>query len=258
MTIRILVADDEPLARDELIYLLKKIKDVEIVGEAGNGEEALQKIKESSPDAVFLDIQMPRMDGLTVAGELIKEKNPPMIIFATAFDRHAIKAFEVNAVDYVLKPFEEERVNMTISRIRNGLNRIDPESITRMLTEVLREGAFPPKPRISKIAVQEEDRLFFLDPDDIVYITREGRDVFVQTREHRFASKYSLHVLEEKLKEYPFYRTHRAYLVNLNHVEQMVPWFNGSYTLIMKDNNRSKVPVSRLFVKPLKEVLGII
>lgn len=258
MTIKIIVADDEALARNELIYLLEKSQDIEVIGEAATGEEALKLIKQRDPDAVFLDIQMPKLDGLEVALELTRGDKCPIIVFATAYDRHAIKAFEINAIDYLLKPFEEERVKLTIERIREGISRSKEYNLSKTISDLIQKEIGKPKSRVNKIAVQEEDRVFFLDPDEIVYIYREGRDVFIITDKHKYTSKYSLQSLEDKLKDYHFLRTHRAYLVNINRIEQMVPWFNGAFTLIMKDQNHSEVPVSRMFLKELKDTLGFI
>ncbi|KUO65937.1 MAG: hypothetical protein APF84_01370 [Gracilibacter sp. BRH_c7a] len=255
--IRILVADDEPLARDELIYLLHKTGKVETIAEASNGEEALARIRQTHPDAVFLDIDMPKMDGLAVARNLLQEEEPPIIVFATAYDSHAVKAFELNAIDYVLKPFEEERINVTVARIIKGINNMSTEKLTKVISDVLREEN-PQKPKLSKIAVEKEDSLVLLDPEDIIYLYREGREVYVKTRDQVYSSKHSLQAMEEKMARYDYYRTHRAYLVNLTHIEELVPWFNGAYTIIMKDNERSRIPVSRFYAKELKEIFGII
>ena len=268
--ISVVIADDEPLARDELTYLLNQCEDIEIVGEATHGTEALEKIIELKPDVAFLDIHMPNLDGLTVARKLLQEDQSLMIVFATAYDQHAIQAFEVNAVDYLLKPFDEERVLKTVERIRHRVRNLKSDSQNEMLNNSLREllkemagesvstaaGQFQ-APNISKLAVQAEESVVLIDPKEILYVYRETRDVFIKTSNKVYSTKYTLQTLEEKLANYPFFRTHRSYLVNLSFVQELVPWFNGAYTLILNDEKRSKVPVSRAYVKALKYVIEI-
>lgn len=256
--ISVFIADDEALARDELSYLLKQYEDIDIVGEAAQGLEALEKIEALKPDVAFLDIHMPNLDGLTVAQKLIEQDPNLMIVFATAYDQHAIQAFEVNAVDYLLKPFDEERVLKTVERIRQRLE--NPKSVFQngdlnaTLLELLKSSR---SPEISKLAVQNEESIILINPHDILYIYRENRDVFIQTPNEVYTTKYTLQALEEKLASYPFFRVHRSYLVNLKYVQKLVPWFNGAYTLILSDVKHTEVPVSRAYIKALKEALGI-
>lgn len=259
MTIKILVADDEPLARDELIYLLEKIGGIEIVGQASTGEDTLYKAKQTRPDTIFLDIQIPQMNGLEVAKRICGWPDPPMIVFATAYDEHAIEAFEVNAIDYVLKPFEEDRLLMTIERIksRSSAGTLSKPELNNFLTEILKEGSSLTRHKVNKIVVEEGDAFIFLNPEEIIYIARDGRDVLIKTNSREYESKYSLQVLELKLSHYGFLRTHRAFIVNLNYVDQLVPWFNGAFTLMMKDDKKSKIPVSRSYIKSLRDVLGM-
>lgn len=268
--ISVVIADDEPLARDELTYLLKQCEDIEIVGEATQGTEALEKILALKPDVVFLDIHMPKLDGLAVARKLLEEDQDLIIVFATAYDKHAIQAFEVNAIDYLLKPFDEERILKTVERVRqrvrNPKNDVPNESVNNSLMELLKKmagGSLPMTvsqvhaPKISKLAVQGEESVVLIDPKDILYAYRETRDVFIKTSKKVYSTKYTLQTLEEKLASYPFFRSHRSYLVNLNFVQELAPWFNGAYTLILNDEKRSQVPVSRAYVKALKDVLEI-
>ncbi|HBW37783.1 LytTR family DNA-binding domain-containing protein [Desulfosporosinus sp. BICA1-9] len=268
--ISVVIADDEPLARDELIYLLKQCEDIEIVGEATQGTEALEIILALKPDVAFLDIQMPNLDGLTVARKLLEEDQTLMIVFATAYDKHAIQAFEVNAVDYLLKPFDEERVLKTVERIRqrvkNLKNDAPNEMLNNSLMELLKKMAGESvsaaagqiqAPKISKLAVQGEESVILIDPKDILYAHCEKRETLIKTSNKVYSTKYTLQTLEEKLESYPFFRPHRSYLVNLNSVQELVPWFNGAYTLILNDEKRSKVPVSRAYVKALKDILEI-
>lgn len=258
MTIRVLIVDDEILARDELSFLLSQWEEIQIVGEAEDGVEAYQKIQELQPDVVFLDIQMPEMNGLAVAKRVVEEGLKPLIVFSTAYDEYAIKAFEMNAVDYLLKPYDEERIQNTVERMKKQFEKPNQERITELLYQMLDKSKGTEEKRsISKLAVQTDEKVVFIDPKDIVYAYREGRDVHIKTIGETYLTKYTLQLLEEKLNKYSFFRTHRSYLVNLEYIQEMVPWFNGAYNVIMKDKELSKVPVSRQFVKPLKEVLGV-
>ncbi len=260
MTIKALIVDDESLSRDELNYLLKQWKDVDIIGEAKDGEEAIKKVHDYKPDVVFLDIHMPNMDGLTVAKKLADQGVAPLIVFATAYDQHAIKAFEINAIDYLLKPFDEERLKVTIDRIHQKLDNKNAErdKITRFLYQIMAEEDLKRQNKsVSKLAVQSEDRVILLDPTDVIYGYREGREVLIHTNQANYTTKYTLQVLEEKLEKYHFFRTHRSYLVNLNYAKELIPWFNGTYNLLMKDEKQSKVPVSRQYIKPLKDLLEL-
>lgn len=268
--ISVVIADDEALARDELTYLLQQCEDIKIVGEATQGTEALEKILALKPDVAFLDIHMPKLDGLSVARKLLEVDQRLMIVFATAYDQHAIQAFEVNAVDYLLKPFDEERVLKTVERIRQRVRNLNSdlqkETLNKSLMGLLEKMAGESVPsvtgqfqaqQISKLAVQGEESVVLIDPKDILYVYRKDRDVFIKTSNKVYSTKYTLQALEEKLANYPFFRSHRSYLVNLNFVQELVPWFNGAYTLILNDEKRSEVPVSRAYVKGLKKVLKI-
>jgi len=258
MTIKVLIADDEILARDELSFLLNQWGEIEIIGEAEDGEEAYCKIKELKPDVVFLDIEMPEMNGLSVASKVIQEGLETLIVFSTAYDEHAIKAFEMNAIDYLLKPYDEERIANTMERIKNHFQKPNQENLRQLLSQMIDENKEKEeKKSISKLAVQTDEKVIFIDPNEIVYANREGRDVLIRTNDEIYLTKYTLQVLEEKLEKYPFFRTHRSYLVNLDFIQEMVPWFNGAYNLIMKDKSKSKIPVSRQYVKSLKETMGI-
>ncbi|KGK91858.1 hypothetical protein DP73_00550 [Desulfosporosinus sp. HMP52] len=268
--ISVVIADDESLARDELTYLLKQCSDVDIVGEATEGAEALALILDLKPDVAFLDIHMPNLDGLAVARKLLEEDLNLMIVFATAYDRHAIQAFEVSAIDYLLKPFDEERVIKTMERIRQRIEspltaakgHVLNNALLELLSKMTGDGLSMPKrhtqvSKISKLAVQSEESVVLIDPQDILYVYRENREVFIKTEEKVYLIKATLQTLEEKLASYPFFRPHRSYLVNLNFARELVPWFNGAYTLILNDAKRSKVPVSRAYVKALKDELDI-
>lgn len=252
---RVIVADDESLARDELLYLLGCHQDIAVVGEAANGREVIEKISQLTPDIVFLDIQMPDVNGLVTAKEIQKLDRPPFLVFATAFDCHALEAFELEAVDYLLKPFSQERVNDTLDRLRKLLTKpqLSLDALEEALGRLRVETSRPPK----RIAVTDNDKTLFVDPEQIVYILREDRDVWICLTEGRYRSSFSLQELEDKLRSYSFFRPHRSYLVNLRYVSATTPWFNGAYQLIMKDRAKSIVPVSRNQAKNLHDVLAL-
>ena len=252
---KVIVADDEELARDELIYLLERHADIVIVGEAINGSEVLEGISRLEPDVIFMDIQMPKTDGLTAAKEIIHLKKAPHLVFATAYDCHALEAFALEAVDYLLKPFAPERVDQTVERLRKLL--IKPQLTLDMLTNALGTLQGQSGGNFKRIAVADENQTLFVDPEHIVYIFREDRDVWICTVQNRYRCNYSLHELEEKLKTFSYFRPHRGYLVNLHYVTAISPWFNGAYQLVMKDQAKSIIPVSRTLVKALYEALSL-
>ena len=249
--IHVLVVDDEAPARDELVYLLERIPEVHVVDTAKNGREALEKIQTLKPEVVFLDIQMPDMSGLTVCRELIAHLRPeelPFIIFATAFDQHALEAFEVNAMDYVLKPFDEERIQASIEKVKRlskgNLPNLEP--LNRILTLL-------EKPARAKLPVEDNERIILLDPQEIVYCSINDRQVLIKTKNNAYNTNYHLGELEHRLG---FCRTHKSYIINPEMVREVIPWFNGTYNLIMDDDAGSTVPVSRTYLKEVRTTLG--
>ncbi len=253
MSISTVIVDDEELARDELAYLLKSVGDVEVVAQGKNGVEAVNLIKEHSPDLVFLDVQMPGLDGFAVLKKLIDKKvRLPQIVFATAYDQYAVKAFEVNAVDYVLKPFDKKRVEQSVRRVRQKLEttaapseRLD--TLVRMLEQ-------QQKPQPSKILLKAAGRLFLVDQKDICFASIEDGVISVVT--NAIEGQSNCRTLEELLGTLDpnlFWRAHRSYLVNINHIREVVPWFKSSYQLRMGDKKQSEIPVSRAQTKRLRE-----
>ncbi|GAB6179521.1 LytTR family DNA-binding domain-containing protein [Desulfotomaculum defluvii] len=236
--IRVVVVDDEAPARDELIYLLKQHVDIEVVGEADDVQSALQVIKKERPDVVFLDISMPGGEGLEVARQLGRFTEAPLVVFATAYDQHAVEAFEVNAVDYLLKPFAEERVAESI------------EKLQRMFSHK-KQNLFQ-----KKIAVSSDDLIKLLNPEDIVFASRQGRDVLIKTAKDTYSVNYTLQALQNRLEDLPFFRPHHSFLVNIDKIETIEPGFQG-YQLVMKDDSSSRVPVSRNGMKEIRRLLGI-
>jgi two-component system response regulator LytT len=259
MTLSAVIVDDEQLARDELSFLLKSAGDVNVVAQGRNGLEAINLIKEHNPDLVFLDVQMPGLDGFGVIKKLLDKKvQLPKIIFATAFDQYAVKAFEVNAVDYLLKPFDKKRVAQSLQKARSQQEaeelpgeKID--NLVRMLQS--------PKKQSSKILLKAVGRMFLVDQKDICYASIEDGVITVVTAGAAGMEGHSnCRTLEELLSSLDqglFWRAHRSYLVNVNRIREVVPWFKSSYQLRMDDKKQSEIPVSRAQTRRLRELFGL-
>lgn len=259
MPLSALIVDDEQLARDELAYLLKDVDDVNVVAQGKNGLEAVNLIREHNPDLVFLDVQMPGLDGFGVIKKLLDRKLPlPKIVFATAFDQYAVKAFEVNAVDYLLKPFDKKRVAQSVQKARS---KIEPASHSSERLETLVRMLEQQKPQSAKVLIKTAGRLFLADQKDICFASIEDGVISVFTAGANGIEGQSncrtLEELFESLDENIFWRAHRSYLVNINHIREVVPWFKSSYQLRMGDKKQTEVPVSRAQTKRLRELFGL-
>ena len=259
MPLSAVIVDDEELARDELAYLLKNAGDVNVVAQGKNGLEAISLIKEHNPDLVFLDVQMPGLDGFGVIKKLLDKKVPlPKIVFATAFDQYAVKAFEVNAVDYLLKPFDKKRVAQSLQRARA---KQDPEGAPGERIETLMRMLESQKPQPSKLLLKALGRMFLVDQKDICYASIEDGVITVVTAGASGMEGHSncrtLEELLDSLDPNLFWRAHRSYLVNINRIREVVPWFKSSYQLRMDDKKQAEIPVSRAQTKRLRELFGL-
>ena len=258
MPLSAVIVDDEQLARDELAYLIKNIGDIDVVAQGKNGVEAVNLIREHNPDLLFLDVQMPGLDGFGVIKKLLDKKVPlPKIVFATAFDQYAVKAFEVNAVDYLLKPFDRKRVAQSIQKARDkmevaGSSSDKIETLMRMLESQ--------KPQTSKILLKAAGRLFLISQKDICFASIEdGVISVVSSGPAGMEGQSNCRTLEELLDSLDpnlFWRAHRSYLVNINRIKEVVPWFKSSYQLRMDDKKQTEIPVSRAQTKRLRELFG--
>lgn len=247
-TLRTFIIDDEAPARRELRYLLEQIKGVEVVGEAANCSAALKGIRETKPDLAFLDIQMPGLSGLELAQILCELPEHPLLVFATAFDEYALQAFEVDAIDYLRKPFTLERVAKAVAKAaKAGSPPVAPPAA---------EVPQPVEPG-RKIILYRGETIVPTAAERIIFARAEEGEVFVHAVDGRYRTRGTLNELEQKLATAGFVRTHRGFLVNINHVREVIPWFNGSYKLIMDDRERSEVPVSRYNVKDLKRYFDL-
>lgn len=255
MSIRALVVDDEQLARDELCYLLESFPEVEVVGQASNGYEAIEANEKLSPEVLFLDIQMPGLDGLGVVRQLMSRGGPiPRIIFVTAYDQYAIRAFEVNAVDYLLKPVEKARLAEAIARSRRQIAESQPlmDQIERIL------GALERGTPLKRVAVKVGEHYMLVDSKDIVYATVEDGVVSIAT--DQLSGTSNLRTLDELMSSLDpalFWRVHRSYIVNLQRIKEVIPWFNRTVQLKMSNKNGTEIPVSRSHTRRLKEYLKL-
>lgn len=259
MSLSAVIVDDEQLARDELAFLLKAADDVDVVAQGKNGLEAVNLIKEHNPDLVFLDVQMPGLDGFGVIKKLLDKRiRLPKIVFATAFDQYAVKAFEVNAVDYLLKPFDKKRVAQAIQKARAQQDADEApaekfETLVRML-EAKQQPA-------TKILLRSVGRMFLVDQKDICYAWIEDGVITVVTAGSAgMEGQSNCRTLEELLDSLDtnlFWRAHRSYLVNINRIREVVPWFKSSYQLRMDDKKQTEIPVSRAQTKRLRELFGL-
>jgi two-component system, LytTR family, response regulator LytT len=259
MPINTIIVDDEKPAREELAYLLKGFPEINVIGQGKNGLEAVSLIKEHAPDLVFLDVQMPGLDGFGVLKKLVERKvaKMPHVVFATAFDQYAVQAFDVNAVDYVLKPFDKARIAKAIQRARKVMD--NEISTTERLEQLVSQlGAPKDTPQRLKVLVKVQQRLLLVNAEDVVFATIDGGQVNVATREMQGSSNYrTLEELAEALDSDNFWRPHRSYLINLRHVKEVVPWFNATYMLKMNDKTTTEIPVSRPQAKRLRELFKL-
>jgi two-component system, LytTR family, response regulator len=259
-TLRTIVVDDEQLAREELCFLLDQLEGVDVVGQAGNGVEALRVIEEHAPDMVMLDVQMPGLTGFEVARRLVRAGVASQLVFVTAYDRHAIEAFEVNAVDYLLKPVEAIRLATAVDRVRK---RIQPDRTplkTRTGDEMdkLLQLFSERQTRRDQLAVKVEDRFLLVQADDLVHASVENDVITVVTNSLSGTSNYrTLDELQARLDPAVFWRVHRSHLVNINKIKEIVPWFSRNYILKMRDGKGTEIPVSRSQTKRLREYLRL-
>jgi two-component system, LytTR family, response regulator len=252
--VKVFIVDDESPSRRELKYLLSQIIDVETVGEASSGATGLKGIRETKPDVVFLDIQMPGLDGLEVSRILSDAPHKPLLIFTTAFQEYAVEAFELEAFDYILKPFSPERVHKSVAKAKNFLNSA-PLKAADLMRSPDKQQEYSETTK--RIPLYKGEKIIPTAPENILFIRCQGGELFVHTYEGKYKAKPAMHELEQKLSPFGFIRTHRSFLVNINHVLELIPWFNGSYKLHMDDPEKSEVLVSRYNVKDLKRYFDL-
>ncbi len=252
-SISAVLVDDEKLASDELAYLLKEFPDVEVIATASNGIEALKLIADLEPDLVFLDVQMPGLDGMGVIAKLRAQGVPlPYFVMATAFDQYAVEAFRLEALDYLLKPVEKDRLAMAVERARKGIaERAKAAAPAEM-------PAAKPSLQRSKLLVKSNHRNFIVDAQEVVYATIDDGLITVVASNLEGQSNYrTIEELQSNLDPDMFWRVHRSYLVNIHRIKEVIPWFKSSFQLRMDDKKQTEIPVSRVQTKRLRALLKL-
>ncbi|WP_284139609.1 LytTR family DNA-binding domain-containing protein [Virgibacillus sp. LDC-1] len=247
MSIRVLIAEDEHMARKELAFLLAQESDVHVCSEAETGEQLVEHYFMHEPDVIFLDVQMPGMSGVDAAKQICQacEQQPPLFIFTTAYDDYAMDAFEIEAIDYLLKPYDDQRFRTAMTRVRKRCLQIEEEGKRAKKKRQSPVSASP------KLLLDDGERMVVIAPESIYYAVPDNRMLEIHTADKVIRSRMTLQELEEKLAGYAFFRTHRSYLVNLDQIEEITPWFNGTSNITLKDKQQTTIPVSRAARKAL-------
>jgi two-component system, LytTR family, response regulator LytT len=253
-TISTLIVDDEPLAREELAFLLKDFPEIELLDTASNGPEALRMIEDLEPDLVFLDVQMPGLDGLGVIQKLQEKKIPlPHFVLATAFDQYAVEAFRLEATDYLLKPIEKERLALSIERAAKIVEAKQAADSKAAEVQAARPGV-----QRTKLLVRSGQRNLVVDAGDVIYATIDDGSITVVTTHMEGQLNYrTIEELQSNLDPDVFWRVHRSFLVNINRIREVVPWFKSSFQLKMDDKKQTEIPVSRIQTKRLRSLLKL-
>lgn len=263
MTLKALIVDDEYPARQELRYMLEKFDDVEVVGEAAGSTEALKLIQALDYDILFLDIKLPGINGLELAATLQTMDKRPHVIFITAYENYALDAFGLDAVDYVMKPIDKIRLKRAVEKVKNiEKQTVYQESVDIGMKETQKTMEKSPgvgsqgDVMTGRIIAESKGKMILVDVNDIYFAFTEGEEVYIKTFTERMLVRFTMKDLEARLIKNNFFRTHRSFIVNINKVKEIHPFFTGTYILIVEDKERSEVPVSRNQAKKLRKILG--
>ena len=250
-TISTLVVDDEELAREEISYLLRDFPEIELLQTASNGLEALKRIEELEPELVFLDVHMPGLDGLGVIAKIRERGGPmPYFVLTTAFDQYAVEAFRLQALDYLLKPIEKERLAESVSRAKRAIEEKQPQEKP--------PEALKPTVQRTKLLVRANNRNLIVDAHDVIYATIDDGTITLVTSHFEGQSNYrTIEELQSNLDPEVFWRVHRSFLVNINKIREVIPWFKSSFQLKMDDKKQTEIPVSRIQTRRLRALLKI-
>ena len=250
--IRTMVVDDEPVARERMVSLLSQEKDIELVGECADGQQAVSAIQAKNPDLVFLDVQMPVCDGFGVIEQVGAERMPP-VVFVTAYDEYALKAFEVHAIDYLMKPFGRDRFQQTLQHAREHLERRRAGDLGKRLLALVQD--LKPEPqKLDRLVVKSGGRVFFLRTQEIDWIEAAGNYVRLHLGEESHLFRETMNNMEGRLDGQRFVRIHRSRIVNTDRIKEMQPWFNGEYVVVLQ--NGTRLTLSRGYREKLQERLG--
>ncbi|HSQ88074.1 LytTR family DNA-binding domain-containing protein [Romboutsia sp.] len=244
---RSIIVEDEFPAREELKYFINNFSDIEIINEFDNGLDVLKFIQENSVDVIFLDINIPLLDGMLLAKTIKQFKRSPKIVFITAYKEHAVDAFELEAFDYILKPYSEKRIVSTLNKLKKS-NEIDNKSTK--VNSLTKEIA------LSSVSLWKNDKLIVINISDIYYCEAKERETIVFTKDSEYIVKTSITEFEKNLKNNLFFKTHRSYIVNTSKIKEIIPWFNNTYKLKLKDIN-SEIPVSRSKIKDFRKIMNV-
>ncbi|MGM0499634.1 MAG: LytR/AlgR family response regulator transcription factor [Bacillota bacterium] len=253
--IKTMIVEDEKLARDELKFLIEKNPDFEVLYEIADGEKALKILKEHDVDLLFLDIQIPGKSGIEIARILNEQKHDSYIIFTTAYDEYAVEAFQLSAVDYLLKPISDQRLEESLDRAKKEIN--DNNNFNQQLENLFANlNNSKQKECLNKIAVMEKDYYLMLNFGDIYYFSTKNKKVWAHCHKKSYMTGFQLKELEKMLPE-QFFRIHKSYIVNLKHIKAVIPWFKGKYQVLMEDYSEHKIPVSRSKVDQINKLLNL-
>jgi two-component system LytT family response regulator len=252
MTIRTVIVDDEPLARTRIRSLLEREPDIVIVGECGDGRQAVNDLRQLEPDLVFLDVQMPALDGFGVL-EALDNERLPAVIFVTAHDRYALRAFEVHALDYLLKPFDRERFQKALERVRNQLEHAETAASRQRLLALLEDVQAARKP-LQRVVIKSEGRVFFVRVEDIDWIEAAGNYLRLHVGRETHLLRETMNGLEGRLDPAQFVRIHRSTMVQFDRIRELQPWFHGDYRVLLRDG--TELTLSRGYRQKLQELLG--
>jgi two-component system LytT family response regulator len=251
--IRTLVVDDEPMGRERVLSLLQQEEDVEVIGECSDGTQAIAAIQQHSPDLVFLDVQMPGSTGFGVIDAIGAERMPE-VIFVTAYDEYALKAFEYHALDYLLKPFNRDRFQETLKHARASLERRRAGDLGRRLLALVNDIKPETPARLERLVVKSGGRVFFLRTDEIDWIEAAGNYVKLHVGNDSHLIRETMNAVEQKLSPDTFVRIHRCHIVNIEQVRELQPWFNGEYVVFLK--NGTRLTLSRGYRERLQDRVG--
>lgn len=250
-----MIVEDEKLARDELKYLINKDTDFEVIFEAGDGKKALEILDNNSIELLFLDIKIPGITGMEIARTLKDKENSPYIIFTTAYDEYAVEAFQLSAVDYLLKPISDQRLEESLKKVKKELN--NKSNYNQRLENLFANLNAKNKDKsLDKIAVMEKDYYLMLDFKDVYYFSTKEKKVWAHCHKKSYMTAFQLKELESMLPE-QFFRIHKSYIVNLKHIKAVIPWFKGKYQVLMEDFSEHKIPVSRSKVDQINKLLNL-
>lgn len=256
MVLRALLVDDEYSARKELRFLLQPFDDIKVVGESANALEALELINNLDYSIIFLDIDIPGLNGIDLAMQLQEKDNPPSVIFTTAHEEYACAAFRVNALDYLLKPIDSKRLEQAIIKVRK-FRGIPAQAKTNLKTTAKSKITDITAKPLEVVPVEVRGKTILLRHDEIVYIYTDKDNVYVKTHKESYLTRFTLRDLELRFNSNNFFRSHRCYLVNMQRMRELIPYFNGTYAVVVDDHERSEIPVSRTQSRKLKGILGL-